>query len=248
MELGRWNSTQPQSCSPGTRGALCPVWRIAGDPDFSGSWSAAALPDILLSGTLPELWMLGVAPPLMADREFCLLPKVELWSFPPRAAEPASGAPPSPSPLRDLWQSLALLGGQQQLGVAVPSGILSGTFPELWMLGVAPLLMADREFCLLPGQNSGASPPRAQSQPLELHPAPVLSEISGNPFPHCAGSGSRGATAPSVILSGTLRAPWTPGGISPPMAGRDSPRGLRLLLQAAVSMFTSQRTSATCYC
>ena len=49
------------------------------------------------------------------------------------------------------------------------------------MLGVAPLLMADREFCLLPGRSSGVSPPGRRTGLLKVPPAPVLSEISGNP-------------------------------------------------------------------
>src|SRR3712207_6952670 len=38
-----------------------------------------------------------------------------------------------------------------------------------------------REFCLLPGWSSGVSPPGRRTGLLEVPPAPVLSEISGNP-------------------------------------------------------------------
>ena len=48
------------------------------------------------------------------------------------------------------------------------------------MLGVSPLLMADREFCLLPG-GAPALPLRVADPAFENSPAPVLSEISGNP-------------------------------------------------------------------
>ncbi|XP_070482751.1 skin secretory protein xP2-like [Equus przewalskii] len=67
-----------------------------------------------------------------------------------------------------------------------------------------------------------------RSQPLELHPAPVLSqEISGSPEPlpgespvSGAGGGSWRAGAPFEILSGSPQALWMLGGTSPLMAAR----------------------------
>ena len=122
--------------------------------------------------------MLGMAPPLKADREFCLLPGQNSGASPP--GHGVFGASPSPSPLGDLRQSLAPWGGQWQLEVTPPSGILSRTFPEL-NAGRGPSAKGTQRVLCAAQAELWSFPSGAQSRPLELPPAPVLSKISGNP-------------------------------------------------------------------
>ena len=192
--------------------------------------------------------MLGVAPPLMADREFCLLPGQNsgasppgrgagLWSFSQPQSSPRSlRSPAIPSPTGGetaAWGHLTLWDSPRDLPEVVNAGNRPSTNGRQRVLSAAQA----------EGQNSGASPPgrraglwsftQPQSSPrfpanpsptgramaagghlalwdslwdfpgavyagggpsangrqrvlsrqqtLELHPAPVLSEISSNP-------------------------------------------------------------------
>ena len=233
------NSTQPQSSPPGSWGAPCPVWGMAGHLEFSGSWPAAALPGILLSRTLPLLWILGGASPPMTGRDFAHCPGGTLELL-PWAAELATGAPPSPSPLPGgLRQSQARpssdWGQQGKLAGRCAAWDSLRDPPGVVDAGKGLSAKLRQRLCLLPGQNSGASPPGPRSQLLELQPAPVLSqEISSSPEPSLVVSGASSsswwAAVPSGILSRTLPVPWMLGEASLPMAGRGSSRGLRCVI------------------
>ena len=103
----------PSATPMGSLAVPCPLLDTARVCEPGSGWRAAALPKILLFGSLPEFLMLGWASLLMASRGFPCR-QCRTVDFPPGPRSSLTGAPTCHHPLAPShWVSLAPSGLQQ---------------------------------------------------------------------------------------------------------------------------------------